>query len=78
MKTPAVVLKEARKDFDKNVKMRHLGEYEGGQAFTPILQKNSTLGFPFVYIYKDGKVDTIWGMESLDVISELTIEDFEE
>ncbi|WP_103915128.1 hypothetical protein [Xylanibacter ruminicola] len=69
MNIPNVVEKAAShltKQFDCGV--RCMGKYKGKEAYIANLPDDVTIGFPEVYLYKDGKVEVVGVPLSFDII----------
>lgn len=55
----------------------YLGQYEGADAYVYNFPEGSCTGYPFVYLVKDGKVDTVTESPALYIIG-LFVEDVDE
>lgn len=55
----------------------YLGSVEGQEAYLFKFPDDSCTGYPFVFLFKGGKVSEITGPESFNIIDSLT-EDIEE
>ena len=73
MDIPASVQKSASHLIDRyGGGIEYLGEYDGQDAFLYEPGSEVNLGYPFVYLHKDGKVMEINDPLSLDIISSLS------
>ncbi len=55
-------------------KFKYLGMYRGEAAYMFVFPDDSVTGFPFIYLYKDGKAVEISGFDSLDILDSFDIE----
>lgn len=78
METPQQV-KEAAKDLINTYgdSFDYLGKYEGADAYLYCFPDNSSTGFPYIYLFKNGKTTEITGFEALDLLN-LLIENLDE
>ena len=65
------IVKNAAKDLIDMYgdKFEDLGKYEGSDAYAFHFPDDVDTGFPFVFIYKNGKISEITGFEALDIIT---------
>lgn len=70
MEIPEEVKKEAH-DLIKqyNGSLEYLGDVEGQKAWLLNVPDDVTIGFPFLYLYKDGEALTVTGMEVFNFIN---------
>lgn len=69
MKVPEAVIKEAQpliKLYGKRFK--HLGDYEGQDAWMFVFPKKSETGYPAVFLEKDGQALGVCGPAALGII----------
>lgn len=78
VKIPQIV-KNAAKDLIEiyGDKFNYLGKYEEAEAYAFSFPEDSSIGFPFVYLVKDGKVDIVTDSLALFIIDSL-VEDIDE
>ena len=70
MKTPPEVLKTAKGLVDMyGPHFVLLGNRDGRDVYCYEFPKNNYTGYPFVYLYGDGKVEEVTGEEALEIIS---------
>ena len=75
MEVPAEVLKAAAKIVSQfGGDFAILGEYQGKEVYRFRFPENAKTGFPFLYLYKDGKVDFVTGWEALKIVRLLVVE----
>lgn len=55
----------------------YLGRYEGADAYVYSPREDACIGFPSVYLWKDGRVDAVSGSVALHII-DLLVEDVDE
>jgi len=70
MSVPAEVLKAAASLVDAyGAHFSLLGKREGRDVYCYEFPRNQYTGFPFVYLYGDGKVEEVTGEEALELIA---------
>ena len=75
MEIPAEVLKAAAKivsQYGENFTL--VGEHEGSDVYRYRFPQNMKTGFPFLYLYKDGKVRFVTGYDALKIVRLLVTE----
>ena len=74
MRTPQAVKDEAKEMTDEfKSRIVHLGPYNGYEAFVLEILEDVEIGFPEVYLYKEGEpVFTVCGPESFEVMNAAT------
>lgn len=70
MEVPKAII-EAAGEFvtQYGANFEYLGEYEGSDAWVFLFPEDENIGYPFVYLFKDGKADEVSGMFALDIIA---------
>ena len=53
---------------------KYLGVYDGRDAWLFVYPDNQEIGFPSVFLYKDGTAQEVSGFFALDIISSFGIE----
>lgn len=72
MKVPAEILAAASEEIaEYGEHFRLMGELNGKQVYAFKFPNDVLLGFPFLYLYKDHKVDFITGREALMILRSL-------
>lgn len=77
MKIPKEVLEAAKPLLSDISFVEYLGKFKGNDAYILNYTIPVCTGFPFVYLYKNNKVKTVSGFDSLDIIDSFA-EDIDE
>lgn len=78
MNIPEQVIKEAGNMMEQyGGNLEYLGDVDGQKAWLPRLPDDLVIGFPFLYLYKDGEAIEITGPSVFDFIG-LYVKDVEE
>ena len=79
MKKIPQIVKDAARDLIKMYgdAIDYLGKYEGADAYMYHFPDDSSMGYPFVYLVKDGKVDIVTESPALYIIG-LFVENVDE
>ena len=75
MDTPKAILKAAKdiiKDFGDDFKL--IGNSDGWDVYVLQLHEDREIGYPFVYLYKDGAVREVTGEDIFDLFRLIDIE----
>lgn len=78
MNIPEQVINEAQhliNEYGRHFK--YLGNHEGQEAWLFVFPDDATVGFPFLYLFKDGEAMEITGLHVFDFI-DLYVKDVEE
>lgn len=72
MRAPQVVKDAAKSLMDEfGGHFEHLGQYKGYEVFSLHLHTDVPLGFPWVFLYKEGEeVEPVCGFEVFDIMDE--------
>jgi hypothetical protein len=75
METPKAVIKAAYTLIQGfGSKFKHLGEYEGQDAWLFVMPADTYTGFPHIFLYKDDSAVEMCGPEALPILHSFDIE----
>ena len=66
MKIPKQVIEIGKFTADQIKDIKYLGKYKGSDVYHYAIP-NAETGFPFIFLYKDGKVQEINGFEAIRI-----------
>lgn len=53
----------------------YLGQYEGADVYQYQFAETAVVGFPILFLWKNGSVREVMGFDSVSIISQLVTED---